>query len=181
MEARSSQELRKVLAIILRVGNYVNHGSGGTGACAFSIETLATTRSFKVGNMSMLQFLCVTLRRANPNFVDELSQSLRHVPAAAREKSVDLQSSIHAFLHEVEFAQKEVSAQPASEGAATLLTNLSSETADIQDASGKAFRACKDLLQFFCTAEEPYECFFLHLSDFVASFRKAWKDGLAAS
>ena len=44
-------------------------------ACAFFIETLAAIASFRLGNMSMLQFLCVALRRTRPNFVDALSES----------------------------------------------------------------------------------------------------------
>ena len=197
-EARNSQELRRVLAIILRIGNYINHGmkdvSGAAGgACAFSIETLAAITSFRLGNMSTLQFLCVTLRRTNPNFVDALSESLKHVAAAAREKSVHLKSCIHAFLSEVEFAEREVSHmpedQPSSGATDALLKDLSSEVAELKDSLGKAFSKCEEVQEYFCTSEDrpkdsappPYENFFLHLSDFLDSLRKAWKETAPAA
>ena len=193
VEAKSSQELRKVLAMILRIGNYINHGmkdvSGGSGgARAFSIETLAAITSFKLGNMSTLQFICMTLRRANPVFLEALCTSLRHIPAAAREKSAQLKSCIQTFMTEVNFVEREVlqlsDDQPASHAMGALLHDLRSEVADLQSAVAAAFDECKEAQEYFCTCEEkpqesappPYENLFLHLSDFLESLRKAWKE-----
>ena len=193
MEAKSSLELRKVLAMILQIANYINHGKDfGGGAHAFSIETLAAITSFRLGSMSTLQFLCVTLRRANPTFLESLSGSLMNVPAAAREKSVHLKSCVQSFLKEVEFAEREVlhlpEDQPASEAMATLLKDLQAEAADLTDSLAAAFDKCEEVQEYFCTSEEkqkdttpPYELFFSYLSDFLDSLRKAWKETQPAS
>eukprot|EP00439_Symbiodinium_sp_Y106_P011866 s8849_g1.t2 len=189
MEARSSQELRRVLALILRIGNYINHGirdvSDGAGACAFSIETLAAITSFKLGSMSSLQFLCTSFRRANPRFLDALQTSLKHVPKAAREKSMNLKSCIQAFRKEVDFAEREVSSMPEdqlSEVTAGLLKDLNAEAFELENSLAMAYGKCEEAQQYLCTSEDkandaappPYENLFLHLSDFLESFRKAW-------
>jgi len=189
VEAKSSQELRKVLALILRIGNYINHGmkdmSGG--ARAFSIETLAAITSFRLGSMSTLQFLCVTFRRANPSFLDALQMSLQHVPKAAREKSVHLKSCIQAFRKEVDFAEREVSLMPEdqlSEVTPGLLKDLHAQAFELENSLAMAFGKCEEAQEYLCTSEDkandaappPYENLFLHLSDFLESFRKAWRE-----
>ncbi|CAE7213816.1 FH3 [Symbiodinium sp. CCMP2456] len=190
MEVKSSQELRKVLALILRIGNYINHGMKdmGGGACAFSIETLAAITSFRLGSMSTLQFLCVTFRRANPGFLDALQMSLKDVQKAAREKSVHLKSCIQAFQKEVDFAEREVSLMPedqlASEVTSRLLQDLHAEALELENSLAIAFGKCDEVQEYLCTSEDkatdaappPYENLFLHLSDFLESFQKAWKE-----
>ena len=190
MEVKSSQELRKVLALILRIGNYINHGMKdmGGGAFAFSIETLAAITSFRLGSMSTLQFLCVTFRRANPSFCDLLQMSLKDVPKAAREKSLHLKSCIQAFQKEVDFAEREVSLMPedqlASEVTSRLLQDLHAEALELENSLATAFGKCDEVQEYLCTSEDkandaappPYENLFLHLSDFLESFRKAWKE-----
>ncbi|CAE7235524.1 FH14, partial [Symbiodinium necroappetens] len=190
MEVKSSQELRKVLALILRIGNYINHGMKdmGGGAFAFSIETLAAITSFRLGSMSTLQFLCVTFRRANPSFCDLLQTSLKDVPKAAREKSLHLKSCIQAFQKEADFAEREVSLMPedqlASEVTSRLLQDLHAEALELENSLATAFGKCDEVQEYLCTSEDkandaappPYENLFLHLSDFLESFRKAWKE-----
>jgi len=188
-EARRSTELRQVLAMILRIGNYINHGmkDSSGGARAFSIETLGAITSFRLGSLSTLQFICTTLRRADPCFVESLSASLKHIPAASKEKSSNLKSCIQAFFQEVEFADREVVQLPedqtASEAMEQFLQDLHSEVADLESALAEAFTECADVQEYFCTSEErkkdstpPYENFFVHLSDFLESFRKAWRE-----
>ncbi|CAE7209916.1 FH14 [Symbiodinium sp. CCMP2592] len=191
LEAKSSQELRKILALILRIGNYINHGirdvSDGAGACAFSIQTLAAIASFRLGSMSTLQFLCVTCRRQNPRFLDALQLSLKHVPKAAREKSVHLKSCIQAFRKEVDFAGMEVSTMPEdqlSEVTAGLLKDLNAEALQLESSLAMAYGKCEEAQRYLCTSEDKandatppaYESLFLHLSDFLESFRKAWRE-----
>eukprot|EP00419_Tripos_fusus_P067940 CAMPEP_0172914206 /NCGR_PEP_ID=MMETSP1075-20121228/191910_1 /TAXON_ID=2916 /ORGANISM="Ceratium fusus, Strain PA161109" /LENGTH=96 /DNA_ID=CAMNT_0013773079 /DNA_START=1 /DNA_END=287 /DNA_ORIENTATION=- len=54
-QARGSQELRDLLSVILRVGNFINHGvqeaREGT-VKSFAIESLMSLASFKTGAVS---------------------------------------------------------------------------------------------------------------------------------
>ncbi|CAJ1421198.1 unnamed protein product [Effrenium voratum] len=184
-EAMTSRELRQVFTIILRVGNYINHGMKVGGASGFSIETLPAITSFKLGNVSTLHFLCSTLRQAHPNFADLLASSLRNIPAAAREKSSNLRSSVQAFQQEVDFADREL--QHIEDGTALasmqlLAGDLHREQDELQEALTDAFEACNKSQRYFCTEEAqngttpPYENFFQHLATFLESLRKAWQE-----
>ena len=132
------------------------------------------------------QFLCVTFRRANPSFLDALQMSLQHVPKAAREKSVHLKSCIQAFRKEVDFAEREVSLMPEdqlSEVTPGLLKDLHAQAFELENSLAMAFGKCEEAQEYLCTSEDkandaappPYENLFLHLSDFLESFRKAWR------
>lgn len=190
-EAMTSSELRQLFAVILRIGNYINHGSknGDDGAArGFSIETLPAITSFKLGNMSTLQFLCVTFRRSQPNFFDTLLSTLPHVTVAAREKSANLKSSIQQFRQELEFAERELHQLEKQEGELSakesmrvLVSQLQREVDELTEAVDTAFERCVELQKYFCTEDSSsstpvFENFFQCLHDFLETLRKAWRE-----
>ncbi|CAL1126399.1 unnamed protein product [Cladocopium goreaui] len=168
--------------------NYINHGSknGDDGAArGFSIETLPAITSFKLGNMSTLQFLCVTFRRSQPNFFDTLLSTLPHVTVAAREKSANLKSSIQQFRQELEFAERELHQLEKQEGELSakesmrvLVSQLQREVDELTEAVDTAFERCVELQKYFCTEDSSsstpvFENFFQCLHDFLETLRKA--------
>ncbi|CAK9106689.1 unnamed protein product [Durusdinium trenchii] len=199
-EAIGSHELRQVLAVILLIGNYINHGTKGStdgGAQGFAIETLPAISNFKLGNVSTLHFLCLTLRRSSDSFCEDLMQSLPHVTAAGREKSCALKQSVQQFKQELDFAQRELQHfhEAVDEENNTghtagvdvgplqaLVAELHLESEALQKQLASAFEHCGELQRYFCT-EEPtsggvpaFENFFQCLQDFLDTFRKAWRE-----
>jgi len=192
-EAKCSTELRQLFAVILRIGNYINHGSknGDVGAArGFAIETLPAITSFKLGTMSTLQFLCLTFRRSQPKFLEALLQSLPHVSFAAREKSGALKSSIQQFHQELEFATRELhqlsqlveGEELAKESMKALVQELEGEVEELTNALETAFDRCIELQKYFCTEDSistsspVFENFFQCLQEFLETLKKAWRE-----
>jgi len=119
-EARNSPQFRDLLAIILEAGNYINGDPGAQKAServmAFSIESLQSLANFKVGCISCMHFLCITMRASDTRFLSCLEASLKDIRPAAKEKFSMLRSEVEAFMGEVNFAQarlREMSTVPA--------------------------------------------------------------------
>eukprot|EP00931_Biecheleriopsis_adriatica_P074908 TRINITY_DN48885_c0_g1_i1.p1 TRINITY_DN48885_c0_g1~~TRINITY_DN48885_c0_g1_i1.p1 ORF type:complete len:1080 (+),score=255.12 TRINITY_DN48885_c0_g1_i1:71-3310(+) len=112
-ESRSSLHFRELLGIILQAGNYINSGEvdDGTGisqgerVTAFGIESLQGMASFKVGPISCLHFLCLTMRASETTFMPSLERSLAHLRSAAKERFSQLRTDMEAFIGEVDFAR----------------------------------------------------------------------------
>ncbi|CAK0802017.1 unnamed protein product, partial [Prorocentrum cordatum] len=110
-EVRGSRQLRVILRAVLKLVNYINHGTKDIGKGtmrSFPIESLNALATFKVGQASGLQILAFTTRRASSKFLQGLKQSLGHVQQAAKEKTADIKQGVHAFSQELAFAQGQV-------------------------------------------------------------------------
>jgi hypothetical protein len=104
-EIRRSCELRELLKLILQVGNYINFGDSSSKVHGFAIESLQCMASFKVGPISALHFLCISMRMSNSNFLTTLQEGLRHVSKAANEKAHQLEAEMEAFFRNFEVAR----------------------------------------------------------------------------
>ncbi|CAE8690334.1 unnamed protein product [Polarella glacialis] len=192
-EAKSSRHLRQMLGVILRVGNYINHGPEEPSAGrvrGFAIETLSTIAHFRLGSLSAIQFLCTTLRRSSSDFHSDLRQSLSHLVPASREKSLTLKASIQAFSQEVRFAHRELALLLDPEGfdagqseatsmLRALVEELDRETAQLELELDAAFNAGEDVQRYFgagASSVPPCEQFFAQLASFLESLDKAWQE-----
>mmetsp|Transcript_42796 Transcript_42796/g.76993 ORF Transcript_42796/g.76993 Transcript_42796/m.76993 type:complete len:1063 (-) Transcript_42796:105-3293(-) len=119
METRSSLQFRELLSIILQAGNYINSGDENSEEVkAFGIESLQSLASFKVGPISCMHFLCLTMRASDEGFLSCMEKSLSSVRTAAKEKFSQLRDDVEAFLGEVSFAKarlREMMPAPAQE------------------------------------------------------------------
>eukprot|EP00930_Biecheleria_cincta_P023557 TRINITY_DN1700_c1_g1_i1.p1 TRINITY_DN1700_c1_g1~~TRINITY_DN1700_c1_g1_i1.p1 ORF type:complete len:940 (-),score=181.32 TRINITY_DN1700_c1_g1_i1:409-2808(-) len=97
-EMRNNEYFIELLAIVLKAGNYIN--SGGGEVRAFGIESLQSMASFKVGPISALHYLCLTMRASDKNFMPVLWQSLRNVRLAAKDQFSHLRGEIEQFVVE---------------------------------------------------------------------------------
>ncbi|CAK0790180.1 unnamed protein product, partial [Prorocentrum cordatum] len=95
-EVRGSAQFRDLLHIIMKVGNFINHGEATVSkegvVRSFALESLQTLSSFKAGKISALHFLCFTLRCSDESFLRSLKQSLRHIREASFERLSALKS-----------------------------------------------------------------------------------------
>lgn len=104
-EIRRSCELRELLKLILQVGNYINFGDSSSKVHGFAIESLQCMASFKVGPISALHFLCISMRIRNSNFLLTLLKGVQHVSKAAHEKAHQLEADVDIFLRNFEAAR----------------------------------------------------------------------------
>jgi hypothetical protein len=196
-EIRKSASLKKVLSMVLKIMNFINHGSKDLraegSAKGFSIESLHTLASFKMGSVSTLHFLCISMRSADIMFYDVLKSELKHVHSAAREKTPTLKSGVEAFSKDLVFARREQDVLKQSEEfeasfakntptyrVSTLCSALKRESEELAKALEKAFTVGADVQRYFGAAEKsgkaspPLEQFFGHFASFLDSFEVVW-------
>lgn len=186
-EARSSREFRELLNLVLRVGNFINHGveEGNEGAKGFDLASLSTLATFKTGAVSTLHFLCLSMRTsdADTDFLRDFKASLEHIKAASREKVHVLTSSIESFKTELEFARRERQAlEPGDLGARArmdeLVGMLEVEAQELQTHLDKAVQTVVDIQKYFSITEKavqaPPEQFFGYIASFIDALSMAW-------
>mmetsp|Transcript_158914 Transcript_158914/g.509709 ORF Transcript_158914/g.509709 Transcript_158914/m.509709 type:complete len:1317 (+) Transcript_158914:83-4033(+) len=188
-EVRESGPLRAVIRVVLRLGNFINHGAKdlreGTFK-AFAVESLSTLSSFKTGSISTMHFLCLTLRLSTPSFLQRLQSSLSHVRQAAREQTSMLRAAVEAFVKEVRLAQQGAvrlaQDEVRKERMEALVTELEHEESVLITKLAEAVEAGNDAQQYFSVSAStpagglpPCEQFFGHLSDFLDAFEATWQ------
>eukprot|EP00913_Durusdinium_trenchii_P026359 g24734.t1 len=117
-QVRKSEEFRQMLSVVLRVGNFINHGVDeeevktqevdGATIRGISVDSLSSLASFKSGTVSTMHFLCLSLGSMNTDFFQGLKESLSSVQEASKEKSALLKGSIESFAKDVETAEKQL-------------------------------------------------------------------------
>eukprot|EP00931_Biecheleriopsis_adriatica_P056702 TRINITY_DN33612_c0_g1_i1.p1 TRINITY_DN33612_c0_g1~~TRINITY_DN33612_c0_g1_i1.p1 ORF type:complete len:828 (+),score=121.11 TRINITY_DN33612_c0_g1_i1:17-2500(+) len=126
-QVRTSCQLRELLSLILQAGNYINSGDeAGSPVKAFGIESLQSMATFKVGPISALHFLCISVKHSTPNFLAELQQGLCSVRLAAKEKLAYIQSEVEVFANNVEAAVSRLCQLPSG-GSEVLNGSLTSQ------------------------------------------------------
>lgn len=196
-QVRSSQKFKEMLDLVVRVGNFINHGVDevveGT-IRGVSVDSLLTLASFKTGAVSSLHFLCLSLGANDPDFFQALKQSLSSVHEASKEKASALKSSIEAFGKDADTAEKQLNALlvPNEEQEAVppsheadlreLMALWMAEKVKLQEIGDEAFDACLETQKYFCVSEKalanlpPLETFFLHIATFLDQFSEAWQE-----
>ncbi|CAE7447452.1 FH6 [Symbiodinium natans] len=131
-EVRQSQALKRIYAMVLRVGNYLNHGvdapdAGGLEARGFAVESLLKLRDFRQGGESSVTALhCVALHllpidpQLPAKFREELKAALE-VGGDATGASVgpssnigELREAVGRFRHEADLLRDEADRHAAS-------------------------------------------------------------------
>ncbi|CAE7238143.1 FH3, partial [Symbiodinium sp. CCMP2592] len=187
-EVCRSRELRELLTLILHTGKYINSGAPGANAAeTFTVESLQSLSTFKIGPISALHFLCISFRGMKREFLQLLLSNLRHVHAAAKEKfgqlDVDIHSSfqddVKAVENRLEQVKQEVQEQCHYERLAMLTTQMTSELAALRTS----FASAKQLVaeaQAYCDGASresmPAELFFQHVATFLGIFRATWEE-----
>uniref|UniRef100_A0A7S1W2F2 FH2 domain-containing protein n=1 Tax=Alexandrium catenella TaxID=2925 RepID=A0A7S1W2F2_ALECA len=194
-EVLSSMRLRELLRSVLRIANYINHGSSD-GAKALSVKSLPAFASFSVGSVSTLHYLCLTL--CGPQFVAQLQKDLAHVVEASRESMSAQQQDVAAFGQCVAFTESQlkgfdrvgvcgptsagqtVGADGAAEGAKTRLSALHATLQEqhrvLQGTLERVRLHVEDTQRFFgdqATAVLAAEEFFGYIAGFMGLLASA--------
>eukprot|EP00435_Cladocopium_sp_Y103_P042631 s501_g11.t2 len=195
-QVRTSVQFREMLGVVLKVGNFINHGVKEMveGAIrGISVESLSSLASFKTGAVSTMHFLCLSFMSKDFNFFQDLKESMSHVHEASKEKFVLLKGSIEAFASEVEMAKRQllmlldVEDDPelalGEEREAELRQVMGEwvkEKDDLHKAGEEAFKACCESQKYFSISDRAQadpnasEAFFVHIASFLDLFQEAW-------
>jgi len=191
-ELRKSKCLKKVLSIVLRICNFINHETGSkTKARGFAMESLKQLASFKMGSVSTIHFLCLTMRASDASFLETLKRDLRHIHKASREKTAALEAAIEAFDVECAFCLRELEQLKESDEDGSnaspiyrmeqLCELLEDERGELAKVLERALRICSDVKRYFMASDKkgqasstPYEQFFSHFVEFVDQVEAAW-------
>lgn len=199
-EVCCSSQLREVLCLTLQVGNYINSGDSGSKVKAFGIASLQSLASFKVGPISALHFLCISMRQRSRKFLGAFQQSLSHVCAAAGEKASQFDSATTNFGKDLRVAQgrlHQLQGCPVSdrsdadllqyERLGMLVSDVQQELCHILLKVEESKQRTKEAQAYFgitssgmsqtsTTSLMPSEEFFGHIARFMGMFQAAWRE-----
>lgn len=107
-ELLSSQSWRSLIAAVLSVGNYINHGEQ-LGVKGFNLDVLQDLSKFKgVGGLTALHIVCITCARNDHDFCKKLFRELKSVPSAAKVSLAILGEQVQRIRRDLEDASKDL-------------------------------------------------------------------------
>eukprot|EP00927_Polykrikos_kofoidii_P013408 TRINITY_DN15844_c1_g2_i1.p1 TRINITY_DN15844_c1_g2~~TRINITY_DN15844_c1_g2_i1.p1 ORF type:complete len:1418 (-),score=190.05 TRINITY_DN15844_c1_g2_i1:341-4594(-) len=196
-EARHSSQLRYLFELILKAGNFINHGVDMTPESfvlkGFAVESLGNLSTFKTGTCSTLHFLALTARSSDSNFLQELRGSLKHVGEASRENIPMLKAQLDSFKSEVTIIEEEMSRLrtqveqlSASESSLHRLQAikdaLEQEMKELLKRFDEAMEAVALVQRYFAAKEnckakaQGAEELLAHISSFIRLFESTWRE-----
>ena len=105
-----SRRLRKLLELVLALGNYVNRGNARGNACGFklaSLNRLVDTKSSCSKGTTLLHYL-VQMLESRFREVLEIEQDMPHVRTAAKVSMADLQKEMTNLKNGLQDVQREI-------------------------------------------------------------------------
>uniref|UniRef100_H2YP95 Uncharacterized protein n=1 Tax=Ciona savignyi TaxID=51511 RepID=H2YP95_CIOSA len=193
-EIMNSKRLRKVLEMILALGNYMNKGQRGN-AYGFlqSLSKMADTRSSANRNVTLMHFLIEMLEKHSPDIIN-LPDDLKNVETAARvnlgelEKEMNiLRLGLKNLKTELGVQEKQVSSGqslpgdrfvPVMTDFVTIASVSFTETEEKLTESKTKFNKVVELFGEDPKRLQP-DAFFNLFTDFMASFNSARKDNIS--
>ncbi|XP_078320991.1 formin-like protein 3 isoform X7 [Crassostrea virginica] len=179
MSLRSSTKVRKILEIILAIGNYMNSSKRGAvyGFKLQSLDMLTDTKS-KDKNITLMHFLVQTVQAKFPEIVN-FDSELRFLEKAAVVSMENIMTDYKELEKGMQLTQKEYESRKHSRDTPPILKEFLSNSEDklkkLQADIKTAEDAYKRVVEFF--GENPRTCsptsFFSQFVRFVASFKAA--------
>ncbi|XP_048756129.2 formin-like protein isoform X3 [Ostrea edulis] len=177
MSLRSSTKVRKMLEIILAIGNYMNSAKRGAvyGFKLQSLDMLADTKS-KDKNVTLMHFVVQTVQTKFPEILN-FDSELRFLEKAAVVSMENIITDYKDLEKGMQLTQKEYEARKHSRDAPPILKDFLSSSEDrlkkLQADIKTAEDAYKRVVEFF--GENPRTCsptnFFSQIVRFVAGFK----------
>lgn len=200
--------LKKVLSIVLKMCNFINHGTKQPcaigSARGFAMESLHSLSSFKLGSVSALHFLSISLAASEPHFLESFKMEVAHIHAASRENTLTLKAAVNAFVDDLTFARRELTQvkecevwsghsppRPADLKAkassvmrmTALYEMLECESEELRDALDKGLGLSIDVQRYFCVSDKrgqatsaPCEELFRQFASFIDDLEAAWME-----
>ncbi|XP_078490122.1 disheveled-associated activator of morphogenesis 2 isoform X2 [Ciona intestinalis] len=192
----SSKRLRKVLEMILAMGNYMNKGQRGN-AYGFKLQSLSKmtdTKSSANRNVTLMHFLIEMLEKNSPDIVN-LPEDLKEIEIAARVNLGELEKEIGILRLGLKNLKTELDIQKKRvESGQTLpedqfvpvmtdfVTVASVTFQELEEQLSEAKTKFNRVVELF--GEDPKklqpDAFFRIFTEFLDSFNAARKDNIAA-
>ncbi|KAF4659579.1 hypothetical protein FOL47_007515 [Perkinsus chesapeaki] len=194
-QVRSSQKLRRLLFLVLKFGNFVNHGTTDLMTRGYTLESLLKLMEFKstsVPGVTMLHYVACRLMepeggdKGNRNSAVpmELAEELNFVVSATSENTEVIVATLTALDRDLKLFQREAE-QQASQYSGEALRRLESFTmgalnqlAEVKEDWKVCEDSLKELRRYF--GEDPKRCtvedFFGTLKAFLDSYKRACND-----
>lgn len=177
-----SKQLFKLFAVVLQSGNLVN-GSDHKKVKSFAVETLSSICTFKIGEVSMMHFLCITVHKSDPCFLQNLLDEIPNLNNASRINMSALQEEVDAFKKEVTSVERgvetirDVQIVRGSNRLESLVATLREEATHMQENMGHAQQIHSSAQAYFGAAGTlpPSEVFFGYFVEFLSCFTAAWQ------
>lgn len=194
-EVGQSKKLKKVLEIILALGNYMNKGTRGN-AYGFKLQSLnkiVDTKSSTNRSVTLMHFLLQILENKNYSDALKLPSDLQHVEQAARVNLGELEKDINLLRVGLRNLKKEIEVMKNHESSdhrddrfvpvmSDFVTVASLSFAEVDEMLISAKTKYKEIVQSF--GEDPIklqpDSFFNLFSEFLDSFDSARKDNISA-
>jgi len=189
-EVRSSETLKRVLSIVLSIGNYLNGGTNRGQADGFSLEALCKLSMVKdVNNQTTLSNYVLKLYKKkyfSNQTMKGFSEELSHLDAALRVSLEDIKAKIADIQRRLSDAQSFIQVTTASNDLplqkfndefVPFLKNASSTTTVLYSQMNSVMKDFTDLQIYLGLSEQKAksldpESFFSSLKEFTTSFQK---------
>lgn len=153
-EIHTSKKLKKLMEIMLVLGNYMNRGARGnaSGFRIASLNKIVDTRSSITKNVTMLHYLLEMMEKKFPD-VFKLNEELATVPLAARVNLGELEKDMAVLSKGLSELEQELTFQknrPTQDRGDKFISVMG----DFKTVSSISFNKLKDLLE---DAKERYE------------------------
>ncbi|KAF4735577.1 hypothetical protein FOZ62_029834 [Perkinsus olseni] len=188
-QVRSSQKLRRLLFLVLKFGNFVNHGTTDLTTRGYTLESLLKLMEFKstsVPGVTMLHYVACRLMEGDKGESQpmDLAEELSLVVTATGENTEVIVSTLTTLDRDIQAFQREAqqqSSQYSDEALSRLQRFARDASARVEEVKGE-WTACeeslKELRRFF--GEDPRRCsvedFFGTLKAFLDSYKRACND-----
>jgi len=193
-EIHGSKKLRKVLEIILALGNYMNKGTRGN-AYGFKLQSLSKiidTKSSADRSVNLMHFLLQILEDKKFADVSSLPEELFNVETAARVNLSELEKEVGQLRIGMRNLKKEIEVMtsrntsqsgdkfvPVMQEFVTVASLHFSELDDTLQSAKEKFKKVVESFGEDCKKVQP-DSFFSYFVDFLESFQVAKKENEAA-
>ncbi|KAL3309630.1 Protein diaphanous 1, partial [Cichlidogyrus casuarinus] len=183
-EMRTSQAFRKVLEILLLIGNYLNSGSKNAQSVGFDLQFLMKLENTRDASNhgTLLDFLVEALVDKYPEVVKNLKQDLSTVPAASRVSLDVIKSNILEMSKNMNLLEKELKdykAQKPEDQFLLVMKQFWEEASQklqlLQSMSNKLNEKYQDVAAYFAFKPDKYsfESLVADMNGFITAFYKS--------
>nr|XP_013813028.1 PREDICTED: protein diaphanous homolog 2 [Apteryx mantelli mantelli] len=186
-ELKKSESFRRLLELVLLVGNYMNSGSRNAQSLGFNISFLCKIRDTKSSDQktTLLHFL-VEICEENYRDILKFPEELEHVESASKVSAQNLKSNLDSMNHQIQRLENDIEHFPKTKDAHDkFVEKMSSFAKSARDQYEKLSNMHNNMTKLYENLGEYFtfdpkaisiEEFFGDLSNFRTLFLEALKD-----
>ncbi|XP_077142640.1 protein diaphanous homolog 2 isoform X1 [Ranitomeya variabilis] len=186
-ELRKSENFKKMIELVLLVGNYMNSGSRNAKSLGFNISFLCKIRDTKSSDQksTLLHFLAEVCEEKFPDLL-KFPEELEHVESASKVSAQNLKASLDAMDHQIKRLEGDIKNFPKTDNPSdkfvekmtTFAKSAREQYEKLSNMSNNMNKLYNNLGEFFTFDPKAVsvEEFFGDLSSFRSLFLEAVKE-----